>query len=218
MRLLEERATMVRSHGQVTLITGGVRSGKSAFAERLAADWLTQFSVLGSQCSVVYVATSRSWDDEMAERIAQHRARRPSSWQTVEAPLALVEAVAQQPATSLVLVESIDAWVSNRLIDADPVVGEQLDRRAAAALEATLIAEARHLVRGHRERPIEAPLVLVTLEAGMGVVPPYPLGRAFRDLLGRVNATLAAEADHVYLLIAGIPVDVKRLSAELSRR
>ncbi len=204
--------------GQVILITGGVRSGKSAFAERLASDWLMQFTVHSSQSPVVYVATSRVQDDEMAERVARHQALRPMTWQTVEEPLDLAGAVARQDGTGLVLVESVDAWVSNRLLDANPVAGDLLDRHAMSRLEGALAAEVRDLVRVRREQGAAAPLVLVTLEAGMGVVPPYPLGRAFRDLLGLVNATLAEEADQVYLLVAGIPVDVKRLSEAQSRQ
>jgi len=202
----------------ITLITGGVRSGKSAFAERLASEWAGQCSVLSAQCSVAYVATSRVWDIEMAERVAQHRARRPSTWQTIEAPLALAEAAASLSGGGAVLVDSIDAWVSNRLLDAHPVIGEQIEKHAFQALESALVSEARDFVRAHRELHGAAPLVLVTLEAGWGVVPPYPLGRAFRDLLGPVNAMLAAEADQVYLLVAGIPVDVKRLSEEMGRK
>jgi adenosylcobinamide kinase/adenosylcobinamide-phosphate guanylyltransferase len=209
---------MMASAGQVILITGGVRSGKSAFAERLAADWLAQHSALSTQHSVLYVATSRVQDDEMAARVARHQALRPRSWQTVEEPLDAANAVARQEGAGLVLVESVDAWVSNRLLDTNPVVGELLDRPAIGRLEGTLAGEARDLVRVRRTGGAAAPLVLVTLEAGMGVVPPYPLGRAFRDLLGLVNATLAKEADQVYLLVAGIPVDVKRLSEELSHQ
>jgi adenosylcobinamide kinase/adenosylcobinamide-phosphate guanylyltransferase len=209
---------MATTEGQVILITGGVRSGKSAFAERIAADWLTQFTVHSSQSPVVYVATSRVQDGEMAARVARHQALRPMTWQTVEEPLNLAGAVARQDTAAFLLVESVDAWVSNRLLDAHPVEGDLLDRHAMSRLEGALAGEARDLVRVRRAQGAAAPLVLVTLEAGMGVVPPYPLGRAFRDLLGRVNATLAEAADQVYLLVAGIPVDVKRLSTELSRR
>jgi adenosylcobinamide kinase/adenosylcobinamide-phosphate guanylyltransferase len=195
----------------VILITGGVRSGKSAFAERLARE-----AAAGAAGGVVYVATSRVWDEEMAARVAIHQAQRPATWRTVEEPLNLETAVDSAGTASVVIVESIDSWVGNQLMDANPVQGEQLDRAAMASLEHALLAHARAVVHAHRQRRTPATLILVTLEAGLGVVPPYPLGRAFRDLLGRVNAALAAEADHVYLLVAGLPVDVKRLSRELA--
>jgi adenosylcobinamide kinase/adenosylcobinamide-phosphate guanylyltransferase len=198
------------ARSQVILITGGVRSGKSAFAERLAKGHS------GASGSVLYVATSRVWDDEMAARVASHQAQRPPTWRTVEEPLDLAGAVGSAGDASALIVESIDSWVGNRLMDANPVHGEHLDRQAVASLEHDLLADARGHVQTHRQRRGARALILVTLEAGMGVVPPYPLGRAFRDLLGRVNSALAAEANRVYLLVAGLPVDVKRLSQELT--
>jgi len=192
--------------GRLVLITGGVRSGKSGFGEQYAAR-------LAPQGEVCYVATAQARDDEMRERVARHRARRPATWRTVEAPYELAQAVDQAVAggNAVVLVDSVDSWVANRLMRADPVAGEQLDGQKMDALEETLLAEARDLAASQRSSGSE--VILVTLEAGMGVVPPYPLGRAFRDLLGRANTTLAAEADEVYLLVAGLPVEIKSLSA-----
>jgi adenosylcobinamide kinase/adenosylcobinamide-phosphate guanylyltransferase len=198
------------------LVTGGVRSGKSAFAERYAGRKATA----GGGADVVYVATARAWDDEMVARIARHRAQRPGSWPTVEAPLDLAGALAAPPAETagVVLVDSVDFWVSNRLLDASPVTGEQVDRRAMAALEAALLDDVAAVAASAAgpESPART-LVLVTLEAGLGVVPPSPLGRAFRDLLGRVNCAFAAAADEVYLLVAGLPLDAKRLSRDTLR-
>jgi adenosylcobinamide kinase/adenosylcobinamide-phosphate guanylyltransferase len=165
---------------------------------------------------VTYVATSRIWDDEMAARVQAHRAARPATWRTVEEPERLVEAVASAQAAGarVVLVEALDMWVSNRLMALHPVVGDDqsaLDPIRVRELEETLLGEVRALA--FEQRTSGTHLVVVTVEAGWGVVPPYPLGRAFRDLLGRGNSTLAAAADHVYLMVAGLPVDVKRLSA-----
>jgi adenosylcobinamide kinase/adenosylcobinamide-phosphate guanylyltransferase len=204
-----------RPVGELTLITGGVRSGKSAFAERRAARLAEEGG--GRSGAVTYVATARAWDAEMAARIERHRARRPAAWRTVEAPLALAHAVADalDAGAAVVLVDSVDFWVSNRLLEANPVSGTQLHPWATAALERELVAEAETVIARHRQG--KAHLLLVTIEAGMGVVPPHPLGRAFRDLLGRVNTTFAAAADRVYLLVAGLPVDVKRLSRELQQ-
>jgi adenosylcobinamide kinase/adenosylcobinamide-phosphate guanylyltransferase len=189
----------------VILVTGGVRSGKSAFAEARAR----RLAAAGEE--VVYVATARIWDEEMADRVARHRATRPASWATVEAPLDLAGALATPPASAaaVVLVDSVDLWISNRLLEADPVDGDQVDRHQLATLEDALLGEVTAVTRAGPGR-----LILVTLEAGSGVVPPSPLGRAFRDLLGRVNQALAAGAEEVYFLVAGLPVDVKRLSRE----
>lgn len=200
---------------RLIVVTGGVRSGKSAFAERYAARLARSTAPPGAPPrGVVYVATARAWDDEMVARIARHREQRPAAWPTVEAPLDLVGALGERSAgrASVVLVDAVDFWVSNRLLEADPVVGEQVDQGAIAALEGALTAEVAEVARRWRAR--EGHLILVSAEAGMGVVPPSPLGRAFRDLLGRVNATLATVADEMYLLVAGLPVDVKRLSRE----
>lgn len=203
---------------QLILVTGGARSGKSAFAERYAARLArrTPLGISGAAPprAVVYVATARAWDDEMVARIARHRAQRPPAWPTVEAPLDLIGACGEVPASgaSVVLVDAVDFWVSNRLLEANPVEGEQVDRGAIEVLEGALVAEVAEVAVRCRAR--EGHLILVSAEAGMGVVPPYPLGRVFRDLLGRVNATLAGVADEVYLMVAGLPVDVKRLSRE----
>lgn len=195
--------------GRLILITGGVRSGKSDFAERCAAQFAAPH-----HGGVAYVATAQVWDEELAARVARHRAARPAGWRTIEAPYRLVEGISQalEEGASVVLVDSIDFWVSNRLLREEPVAGDRLDPARLAALETALLDEVAELVALHR-RPARAYLILVTLEAGMGVVPPYPLGRAFRDLLGRVNRALAAAADSVYLLVVGLPLEIKQLSA-----
>ena len=195
--------------GRLVLITGAVRSGKSRFAEQLAAQLSEETSG-----GVTYVATSRVWDEEMAARVTAHREGRPAAWHTAEEPERLAEAVegARAGGAGVVLVESVDMWVSNRLMALHPVEGDEqsrLDPVRVRELEEALLAEAAQLTAARGE----GHLVLVTVEAGWGVVPPYPLGRAFRDLLGRVNSAVAATADEVYLMVAGLPLDVKRLTA-----
>ena len=195
--------------GRLVLITGAVRSGKSRFAEQLAAQLAE-----GTSGGVTYLATSRVWDEEMAARVKAHREGRPGGWRTVEEPERLAEAVekARAAGAGVVLVESVDMWVSNRLMAVHPVEGDdqsKLDPAGVRELEEALLAEAAQLTAARGE----SHLVLVTVEAGWGVVPPYPLGRAFRDLVGRVNSALAATADEVYLMVAGLPMDVKRLAA-----
>jgi adenosylcobinamide kinase / adenosylcobinamide-phosphate guanylyltransferase len=162
----------------ITLLVGGARSGKSARALRLASDWDGQ---------VVFVATAEDRDSEMAARIARHRLERPASWRTIEAPLELVRAFDSIPAGAFVILDCLTLWVANALEAG--WTDEDVERAAAAV--ATIAAG--------RERPT----VVVTNEVGLGVVPQTALGRAYRDLLGRVNAVFAAEAEHAYLMIAG---------------
>jgi adenosylcobinamide kinase/adenosylcobinamide-phosphate guanylyltransferase len=170
-----------------TLVLGGARSGKSTFAERRAAE---------SRQPVLYLATATAGDDEMAERIAAHRAARPSGWRTVEAPLDPAGAIREHAGPGdLVLLDCVTLWVSNRIL-AEP-----------APSDAELVAEAEAIAGAARERG--ADLVAVSNEVGLGVVPPYPLGRRYRDALGRVNQALAARAEEAIFLVAGLPLRLK---------
>jgi adenosyl cobinamide kinase/adenosyl cobinamide phosphate guanylyltransferase len=162
----------------MTLLLGGARSGKSARALRLAHDWEGQ---------VVFVATGEGRDPEMADRIARHRLERPASWRTVEAPLELVRAFDSIPAHAFVILDCLTLWVANAL---DAGWSDEDVERAGAAV--ARIAAAR-----------ERPTVIVSNEVGLGIVPQTPLGRTYRDLLGRVNALFAAEAEEAYLMVAG---------------
>jgi adenosylcobinamide kinase / adenosylcobinamide-phosphate guanylyltransferase len=162
----------------MTLLLGGARSGKSARALRLAHDWDGQ---------VVFVATGEGRDPEMAARIARHRLERPASWRTVEAPLELVRAFDSIPAHAFVILDCLTLWVANAL---EAGWSDEDVERAGAAV--ATIAGAR-----------EQPTVVVSNEVGLGLVPQTPLGRTYRDLLGRINAVFAAEAEEAYLLIAG---------------
>jgi adenosylcobinamide kinase/adenosylcobinamide-phosphate guanylyltransferase len=179
------------SHRRV-FVLGGARSGKSAFAERLAVE---------GDGPVIYVATASAGDDEMAERIARHRAQRPAAWRTVEAPTGLADRVAtalrevprdDSPVERVtVLVEDLTLLLANLMADDE------------SQAEARGIAEVRQLMA------LSADLILVSNEVGMGVVPPYPLGRRFRDALGRLNQSTAAASDAVYMLFAGLPLQLK---------
>jgi adenosylcobinamide kinase/adenosylcobinamide-phosphate guanylyltransferase len=189
--------------GHFTLVLGGARSGKSAWAERHVAE---------SGRPVLYVATATAGDDEMTERIAAHRARRPAHWYTVEAPTQLLPAI-QTSATpgDAVLVDCLTLWVSNALLAAiaeqDP---EQIPPATWATAETALVGEVRALIEFARARDLH--LVLVSNEVGMGIVPATPLGRGYRDILGRVNQAVTSEADAVMLMIAGLAVDLRRLA------
>jgi adenosylcobinamide kinase / adenosylcobinamide-phosphate guanylyltransferase len=175
-------------------VLGGARSGKSAFAERLAAD-------LG--VPVLYVATATAVDAEMADRIRRHRAQRRPSWRTLEAPREVAPAVrAALGGARTVLVEDLTLLLSNLLVgpehqrsQVDAAAAEQAETRAGQELEALFA--------------LPAHVVLVSNEVGLGLVPEYPLGRLFRDALGRLNQRAAAAADAVYLLVAGLPVPLK---------
>ena len=162
----------------LTLLLGGARSGKSALAVRLAGRW---------DGPVTVVVTGEARDAEMAERILRHRAGRPGHWRTVEAPGEVEAALAGAPADAFVVLDCLTLWVANLLEEGLP--DGEVERRAAATA-ATAAA------RG-------APTVAVTNEVGLGIVPAEPLGRRYRDLLGRVNATWAAAAEVALLLVAG---------------
>lgn len=176
----------------LTLILGGARSGKSAFAERRARD-------VGGD-AVLFVATAEAGDEEMRLRIERHRRSRPAAWHTVEASKG-VGAVLQQRGAGAraIIVDCLTLLVAN-------VLGSWADPWAPEAAEAVR-QEVEALVAA--ARALEAHVFVVSNEVGMGLVPPSPLGRAYRDLLGEANRRLAAAADEVYLLVAGIPLQVK---------
>jgi len=176
------------------LVLGGGRSGKSAFAEELAAR-------AGSR--VVYVATAEVGDGEMARRVAVHRARRPASWRTVEEPRRPDRAVRLSGGEAdAVLVDCLTMWITNLLLD-DPDC-------PAEKKEALILARARELADAAVAVPV--PVILVANEVGLGLVPDNPLGRVYRDIAGRVNQYLAGRAERVYLVVAGLPLELKALS------
>jgi adenosylcobinamide kinase / adenosylcobinamide-phosphate guanylyltransferase len=162
----------------LTFLLGGARSGKSTLAVELAGGW---------DGAVTLIATGEARDEEMAERIRAHRAERPAAWTTVEEPLDLAAAIADVPEESALVIDCLSLWVANRLDrgDAEDVIAG--DGASAAALAAK---------RG-------ALTLAVSNEVGLGVVPATPLGRHFRDVLGRVNATWAAAASEALFVVAG---------------
>ena len=177
----------------ITLLLGGVRSGKSARGVRLAGELA---SLHGSR--VLFVATAELHDDDMRERALRHRADRPDTWETLEEPLDVAGAItARAGHHDVILVDCLTLWVSNVLLSSDPPSGEAEFATRAAQLLHTLRSSGAHCV-------------LVSNEVGLGVVPPTQLGRAYRDVLGRVNQVVAAEADTVLLMVAGIEVPLVR--------
>jgi adenosylcobinamide kinase/adenosylcobinamide-phosphate guanylyltransferase len=166
---------------QLTLVLGGARSGKSRYAESLIAALPQPW---------IYVATAEARDAEMAERIALHRSRRGENWQTVEAPHNLSAALAAVAADTPVLIDCLTVWLSNCMLAGADVATE------IAHLEAALDSR-------------RAPVVLVSNEVGSGIIPDNVLARRFCDLQGSLNQRMAARADRVVLMVAGLPVVVK---------
>ena len=166
----------------LVLLLGGARSGKSALAVRMAER---------QAAPVVFVATAEALDEEMRERIERHRRERPNGWQVVEEPLELEAALAAAPAESCVIVDCLTLWVSNLLEPHSAEVEELATAAAAAAASRAGLT------------------IAVSNEVGLGLVPVEPLGRAYRDLLGRVNAIWSEAAERAYFVLAGrtLPLD-----------
>jgi adenosylcobinamide kinase/adenosylcobinamide-phosphate guanylyltransferase len=165
---------------RLTLVLGGARSGKSRYAETL---------ITALPPPWIYAATGQALDAEMAARIGAHQARRGAGWTTIEAPRDLAAALAAHAAAPI-LVDCLTLWLSN-LMMADAPIDAEIDRLEQALAKAT------------------APVVLVANEVGSGIVPDNALARRFRDLQGGLNQRIAAQADNVVLLVAGLPLFVK---------
>ncbi len=164
------------------LVLGGQRSGKSRYAEQLIAD---------GKRRALYLATATAGDGEMAARIATHRARRGSAWETIEEPLDLARAIATNAKPDVVvLVECLTLWLSN-LYGAGRSPDEEVDRLVGA-------------LDGAR-----GPVVLVSNEVGAGIIPDNPLARTYADALGTLNQRIAAAVTRVVLVAAGIPILIK---------
>jgi adenosylcobinamide kinase / adenosylcobinamide-phosphate guanylyltransferase len=166
----------------LVILIGGARAGKSDLAVKLADRW-------GGD--VTYVATAEAGDEEMAARIARHRAERPAKWATIEVPLELRQAVSELD--ELLIVDCLTLWVANLIArgdDEDDVVGEAVAVADAAA--------------GRR-----APTIVVTNEVGLGIVPPTESGREYRDVLGAVNRVFVDRSSHAAFVVAGRPLPLE---------
>jgi adenosylcobinamide kinase / adenosylcobinamide-phosphate guanylyltransferase len=167
---------------RLTLVLGGARSGKSHHAETL---------VTAAPPPWIYVATAQGFDDEMTARIAQHKARRAEGWRTIESPLDLAATIAANDASGApLLIDCLTLWLSNVMLagrDVDAACRELVDTLAAAS----------------------GAVVAVSNEVGLGIVPDNALARAFRDAQGRLNQDIAARADRVVLMAAGLPLTLK---------
>ena len=176
---------------KLTLLLGGARSGKSSYAQQLAH---------ANGGSVLFVATAEAGDAEMQARIQAHRAERPITWQTLEAPLNVAAALSKEEVSAVVLLDCLTLLASNVLA----ALPEPVDNEAA---EEALLTEVDALLAAYEQGA--AHWIVISNEVGLGLVPPYPLGRIYRDALGRANQRVAAAADEVLFMVAGLPMRVK---------
>jgi adenosylcobinamide kinase / adenosylcobinamide-phosphate guanylyltransferase len=176
----------------LTLILGGARSGKTSYAQEQARQ-------IGGD--VLYVATAAAGDDEMRMRIEAHRASRPVEWQTLEATFQVGETLmSNQIRAQVVIVDCVTLLVSNVLLSfSEDAPFDEVEQKVQAEIDA--------LLKAHSE--IGGQWFIVSNEVGLGLVPPYPLGRMYRDLLGWANQALARSADRVIFMVAGIPTVIK---------
>ncbi|QEG38214.1 bifunctional adenosylcobinamide kinase/adenosylcobinamide-phosphate guanylyltransferase [Roseimaritima ulvae] len=202
-------AAATSNEGSLTLVLGGVRSGKSAFAQSLAAR-------LGGE-RVLFVATAQPHDDEMQRRIDHHRRSRSAAWQTLEQSLHVGQGIANylseensQAATPpVILLDCLTLLVSNVMCDDEQNCqdADELERRVRSEVDALIEVATNHPTH----------LIIVSGEVGSGVVPEHAMGRLFRDLLGMGNQQLAAVATSTYLMVAGLAIDATRLSTSVEQ-
>ena len=177
----------------ITLITGGARSGKSTYAESLYQD----------KTDVVYIATSRIEDSEMADRVMLHKSSRPASWRTYEGTYKLKNAIGQE---SYYLLDCMTVLSSNIMFDLTKDM-TQIDIKTQQTVEKTICCELIDLMQAIREQ--DKHLILVTNEVGLSIVPDHHISRVYRDILGKVNQRMAALSDEVTVLFCGLPLKLK---------
>ena len=209
---------------RLILVMGGARGGKSTFAERLAARQAAATGAAGRGTpTVTYLATSEANDPEMVARVAAHRAARETTWVTHECPLEVGAAVRAAAVGSIFLLDCVTFWVSNLLFAAGGLGGTEpeglgnfdktfIAPEVEAAVATRVGAALDHLLAALGETG--STMIAVSNEVGFGVVPEYPIARLYRDELGRANRRLGDAAERVYLLVAGIPVELKALAAD----
>ncbi len=185
--------------GDLIIVTGGARSGKSVFAENTAC---------AKGDKVLYIATAIAFDDEMKDRIRKHKEQRPAGWDVLEAFCNLDTKVAEAlNGHKAILLDCITVMVSNIMFSSGEVDWENVNMDYVNKIEITVISEIDKLIKASEGN--EIPFILVTNEIGMGIVPENKLSRIFRDIAGRVNQRLAARAQDVYLVVSGIPIKIK---------
>ncbi|MGC7871111.1 bifunctional adenosylcobinamide kinase/adenosylcobinamide-phosphate guanylyltransferase [Desulfosporosinus sp. SYSU MS00001] len=192
---------------QFTLITGGSRSGKSSFAELLAAH--TAYP----NRPVIYIATAQILDEEMAHRVKKHQQQRPATWQLIEEPLNIPDTLRKLKETNgVILLDCVTLWLTNLLLsetekNAQASQSAHITRTIYEMIEPKILSLVQEV--GLLAQKIQPSVIFVTNEVGQGIVPENPLSRAYRDLAGRSNQILAQSADNVYWVTAGLPVEIK---------
>ncbi len=186
---------------RLTLILGGARSGKSAYALQLA-DQLSQIGA-PKNYRVLFVATALAFDDEMTIRIQRHKNERPANWFTLETPTQVGRAIRACPVQARVLVLDCLTLLANNVLLEQP----EPDTIPEEIAQGLLDSEVDDLLEAYQASSAE--WIIISNEVGLGIVPPTPLGRIYRDVLGRANQRLAQIADRVVLMVAGIPIPVK---------
>ncbi len=184
-------------NSRLILVTGGARSGKSSFGE----------AMFKQEDKVLYIATAQAFDEEMKERIRRHRQQRPVHWETMEAYKGFPEKLkGLSRDTTGILLDCVTLMVTNILLEYhlgwETATTEKLNE-----IENDIMTEVKAFIEGLKQLSVKA--VLITNEVGWGLVPDYPLGRIFRDIAGRVNQYIAAEADEVHLVVCGISNRIK---------
>lgn len=190
---------------RIIAVIGGARSGKSTFAEELAKKM---------QRPTLYIATAQNRDAEMADRIAKHRASRPSTWQTVEAPLDLETAILESgDQAEVLLVDCLTLYISNLLLERLGDLSDQDDPRIPPEEEQVILEKVKSVLKAAKR--VSGTIIFVSNEVGWGIVPLYHSARAYRDVVGRANQLLAAAADRVYFVQAGMALELKALAVSV---
>jgi adenosylcobinamide kinase/adenosylcobinamide-phosphate guanylyltransferase len=178
--------------GKLILITGGAKSGKSSFAEKIAAK---------TNQEVAYIATSQPLDEEMRYRIKKHKDRRPANWETYEEPIKIKELINNLGfKKEIILIDCLTLLTSNLLLREEDKIGDP-QWQEDILLEIKKIAESSY--------KIPAQVIIVSNEVGMGLVPDNPMGRVYRDILGQANSIITDKADEVFMMVSGIPLKIK---------
>ena len=185
---------MTTKESKITLLLGGARSGKSSYAQTLAEN---------SGKSVTFLATAQALDDEMSARIKKHKVERPAHWQTLEIPLDIAAHVGQIK-SDLVILDCMTLLVTNLLMQF--VKDDLVDEVPFAEAVHTEVEDLLATIRAGAKRQ---DWIIISNEIGLGLVPPYQMGRVYRDLLGWANQRLGRDADKVIFMVAGIPMVVK---------
>lgn len=184
--------------GNIIFITGGARSGKSRFAE----------SLLAGKDNVLYVATGIGFDDEMKDRIARHKSQRNPAWKTAECYRDLARSLRQDlPEGGYLLLDCVTIMVSNFMVLDAGVDWDKAGIDAADRIEKVIWKEISDFLAMARD--YNGTTLIVSNELGMGIVPPTPLGRYYRDIAGKMNQVIAGAADEVFLMVSGIPAKIK---------